>query len=259
MHPQGDDDLVPALRQLAAALAATDGALRRVARLRGDVSGGDVTSLLRMDALLRAVRSRLVPAEGGTLAGMSDSHTASEALRIRPDAPEDVQLPTPAHPDPALDELATALKTLEMGERSQDLRAHLLLRAVDLAQSNGMLAGFVTDGLGVRAVIELPTGRVSYPIPPVQTEAIAWSDQPGARRQAVDRFAAQIGGADPQRAMYELVRAAGRWLNALPPESWAEIGGVAVTRNSTGNTISILPAGFTPPGPATRAPGERQG
>jgi hypothetical protein len=59
--------------------------------------------------------------------------------------------------------------------------------------------------------------------------------------------------------MYELVRAAGRWLNALPPESWQQIGGVAITRNSTGNTITLLPVGFTPPGPATRAPGEPAG
>lgn len=179
-----------------------------------------------------------------------------DSLYVRPDGPEAIATPTPEHPDPAMDELATALKTLEGGERAEDLRAHLILRAVDLAQSAGMLAGFVTDGLGVRAVIELPTGRVSYPVPPAQVEGITWGDHPSARRQAVEAFAAQIGGADPQRAMYELVRAASRWINALPPDSWSTIGGVAVTRSSTGNTVTVLPPGFTPPGPSTRAPGE---
>jgi hypothetical protein len=240
-----------ALRDLSAALAATDAALRRVARRGGDVTGGDVAALLRIDALLQAVRARLGP-HRGTL----DPMPSEELSPFRVDGPQDVQLPTPAHPDPALDELASALKALEGGERAQDLRAHLLLRAVDLAQGAGMIAGFVTDGLSVRAVIELPTGRVSYPVPPAATEAISWNDQPGSRRGAVDAFAAQIGGADPQRAMYELVRAASRWINALPPASWQEISGVAIVRTPTGTTISLLPPGFTPPGPTTRAPGE---
>lgn len=49
------------LRQLAEALDATHRALRRVAVLDGDVTRGDVRTLLRIDGLLRAVRARLGP------------------------------------------------------------------------------------------------------------------------------------------------------------------------------------------------------
>ena len=233
------------LRQLEAALHVTHRALRRVALLGGDVTRGDPHALLRIDALLRAVLSRT----GGTLRGMSSESQQGRALRPAPGAA----------PDPVQDELASALATVEGGERADDLREHLILRAVTLAQEAGLIAGFTTDGLGVRAVIELPTGRVSYPVQPPNADAISWDDNPGLRRQAVRDYASSVRGADANPAMYELVRAAGRWIAALPPESWQEISGVAVTRTSTGTTITILPAGFTPPGPATRAPGEPTG
>jgi hypothetical protein len=126
-------------------------------------------------------------------------------------------------------------------------------RALALALEAGLPAGALADGVGLRAVIGLPHGPVSFPLPPAP--AADPREDPGARRTRVEAYAAGVRGDDPGPALYEVVRAAGRWLAALPPQDRGLLGGLAVTLNAdgTGTTVSVLPHGYAPPGPQARA------